>query len=187
MNAILEGLEPRFLQKVNILLKKLKEQDIYMVPISGLRSLEEQAKNWRKGRSLYEIQKKIYRLKKSHADYLADVIENVGPQNEPDRVTNAIPGLSWHNWGYALDCYVSYENNPKRLIFRKDDPLFQEYALPRYKAYADEAIKLGLTSGHYFKFMDMPHIQYFQEEVPRKYSLKHVNDYFKYLNKCSII
>lgn len=179
MDKDLIGLDNTFLDKVNTLLNTLKQQDVYMVPISGLRTLEEQAKNWRKGRSSYEIQKKLYDLRKSNGSYLADIIEGVGPQMDPSTVTNAIPGFSWHNWGQALDCYVCHEGDEKRLIFQEEDPLFHSYALPRYQTYATEAIKIGLTPGYFFHMKDMPHIQLHKEEVPTLYSIQYVNNYFK--------
>lgn len=186
MHNPLDGLDKEFLQRAQTLLTNLQDKGIYMVPISGVRTLEEQAKNWRKGRSLFEIKKKIFSLRKSQGNYIADVIEHVGPQMDKDKVTNAIPGFSWHNWGQALDCYVCYEGDKKKLIFNGNDPLFKSYALERYKAYAIEAVKLGLTAGYYFPMKDMPHIQLNKKEVNKIYGIPYVNDYFKSSSKNSI-
>ena len=38
------------------------------------------------------------------ANFLASVLDGVGPQHGP-HVTNALPGLSWHQWGEAVDCF----------------------------------------------------------------------------------
>lgn len=177
MNNHLQGLDHLFIDKVNTLLDTLAHQDVHMVPVSGLRTLEEQAINWRKGRSKMIINRKIGFLRSKQANYLADVIDSVGPQMEEHIRTNAIPGWSWHNWGVAVDCYVSHDG---ALIFDEKHPLFESYAKPRYKIYADEAIKLGLTAGLYFPgIVDSPHIQLYKPEVKKYYSLKYVNDYFK--------
>lgn len=178
MTDKLSGLNPEFLAKVNKLLANcLSKHDLTMVPIQGLRTIEEQAALWRQGRSLDMVKAQMERMKDHDAPYLASVLDKAGPQTAPGIVTKAIPGYSWHNWGCALDCYVSIDG---RLIYRVTDPLMATKGNKAYKAYADEATALGLKAGYYFKggFQDRPHVQLFSQEVPEKYTLKMVNDHF---------
>jgi hypothetical protein len=175
----LSGLQPEFLEKVNKLLANCKSKhNIIMVPIQGLRTIEEQAKLWRQGRSLDKIKLQIIDLKQNGAPYLASILEGVGPQGGKNIVTHALPGLSWHNWGYAVDCYVSHEG---KLIMENKDPLMETVGFRGYRLYAEEAALLGLRPGYYFsgKKQDRPHVQMFAQEVPIKYTLKMIEEHFK--------
>jgi peptidoglycan LD-endopeptidase CwlK len=69
-------------------------------------------------------------------------------------VTNALPGLSWHQWGEALDCFWvvdgAAEWSTRRLV----------NGLNGYHVYADEAKRLELTAGGFFRSLkDWPHVQ----------------------------
>ncbi len=143
-----------------------------MIPVCGYRSLVEEAKLWRQSRSTAEILEKIAQLKSDNCDYLAGILESVGPCNGP-WATNTIPGLSWHNWRQAID--FAWED--KGFIDWNGDS-------DAYKTLADEAIKLGLTPGYYFHKRDAGHIQFNAKEVPEVYTLQDVNDHFKGLDKC---
>ena len=151
-----------------------------MVPIQGLRTIQDQARLWRQGRSSDMVEAQIQRLKDNGAPYLASVLDGVGPQPVGKIVTNAIPGYSWHNWGYAVDCYVSKNGQP---IFKMSDPLMKSVGVQGYKTYAEEATLIGLRAGYYFSgdLQDRPHVQMFAQEVPVKYTLKMVNDHFEAL------
>lgn len=181
MSAVLDSLNPSFRPSVDRILALLKAQhNLVMIPVEGKRTLETQAKYWRQGRPWAEIQSKIQYLKDHDAPYLADVLMKVGPQNSPKKVTDAIPGYSWHNWGYAVDCYVSDEGDPKKLVMNGNDP--------RYKIYADLACQMGLGAGYYFtkkkadgsveRTVDAVHIQYYTKEIPNLFTLKDVNNHF---------
>lgn len=66
-------------------------------------------------------------------------------------VTNAKPGSSSHNYAIAVD-----------FCFDKDktrEGLQPDWSLEKYKILAEEAKKLGLDSGFYWKFTDAPHVQ----------------------------
>lgn len=66
-------------------------------------------------------------------------------------VTNAKPGSSAHNYAIAVD-----------LCFDKDktrEGLQPDWSLEKYQILAEEAKKLGLDSGFYWKFKDAPHVQ----------------------------
>jgi len=154
MVSDLNLLIPEFRLKVEQLLENCQYRGVIMKPCDTLRDPYTQARLWRQSRSKAVIQKKINELKEKGATFLAHCIESVGPQTGP-HVTNAIPGLSWHQWGEAVDCYWSakgsiiWDNNAK------------VNGINGYQVYAEEAVKLGLTAGHFWgKLQDSPHIQY---------------------------
>lgn len=154
------------------LLNICQSQGYTMVPVSGYRSLEEQAKLWRQSRKTSEIKTKIKELRDNSCSFLADIIESVGPCIGP-WATNSIPGYSWHNWSQAVD----FEWKQEGKINGDGDAM-------AYKVLADEAIKLGLTSGYYFSsHKDAGHIQLPDKEVSHSYTLQEVNNYFEGLNK----
>ena len=64
----------------------------------------------------------------------------VGPQ-KGDPVTNAIPGLSWHQWGEAVDCFWVVNN---KAVWDLETVV---NGLNRFMVYANEAKKLGLDAG----------------------------------------
>ena len=64
-------------------------------------------------------------------------------------VTKAAPGLSAHNWGLAVDLL------PTNPATGKGDWNFDA----GFKDLADQAKKLGLTAGYYWKFKDGAHIE----------------------------
>ncbi len=178
MTNKLAGLQPEFLEKVNELLANCQSKhNLIMRPIQGVRTIEEQAKLWRQGRSGSVIRTQIKKLNDQGATYLAYVLNKVGPQPGNAIVTNALPGDSWHNWGYALDCYVTHNG---KLVFQNDDPLMATIGKAGYETYAKEAKDIGLRPGHYFsgKFKDRPHVQMFRMEVTAKYTLQQINDHF---------
>jgi peptidoglycan L-alanyl-D-glutamate endopeptidase CwlK len=66
-------------------------------------------------------------------------------------VTKARGGQSNHNFSVACD-----------LTFDKDiarDGLQPDWQVQEYKVLAEEAQKLGLEAGYYWKFQDAPHVQ----------------------------
>jgi hypothetical protein len=153
MSVNLDTLVPQFKAKVLQLLDNCKTAGIIMQPNYAIRTPLEQAKLWRQSRTATIISAEVLNLRQQGADFLADCIENAGPQNG-GHVTNAIPGLSWHQWGEALDCVWlvnGIENwSTTQLIDGKNG----------YHVYADEAKALGLTPGGLWPtFKDWPHVQ----------------------------
>ena len=68
------------------------------------RPLDEQARLFRQGRSLLQIQQKAEELERVwRRPDLAALLMSVGPQHETRIVTWAGPGQSLHNYGLALD------------------------------------------------------------------------------------
>jgi len=148
MSRDIELLKPLFKMKVVELLERTKKRGFILRPFYTLRNAEEQAKLWRQSRTSEEIHRMVNKLRQEQAPYLADTLENVGPQFGR-WATNALPGQSWHNWGEAVDCYVLLENG--KAVWAA--------AHPGYKVYAEEAKELGMTAGFFWGRKDAVHVQ----------------------------
>ncbi|MGV8830895.1 MAG: M15 family metallopeptidase [Devosia sp.] len=153
MAIALDGLDPAFRSKAEELLANLIGVGVDMRPYFGLRTLEVQAILWRQSRATEEIKAAIQKLQNANAPYLAEVLHSVGPQHGP-HVTNALPGLSWHQWGEALDCFWSLNGSAEWSASKTAD------GINGYRIYADRATDIGLNAGgHWSSFKDWPHIQ----------------------------
>ena len=153
MAISLDGLDPVFRQKVDQTISSLIAVGVEMRPYFGLRSLEEQARLWRQSRSTEEISVAIKNLNDANAPFLANILEKVGPQHGP-HVTNALPGLSWHQWGEAVDCFRSLNGSAEWSASRKVN------GINGYRIYAEKSKELGLSPGGYWvSFKDWPHVQ----------------------------
>lgn len=153
MAADLNLLVPEFHQKVDQLLGLCRARGYEMRPYMGVRTPMEQARLWRQSRSREEIDAKIVEFRANNAPYLAKVLQDAGPQHG-DPVTNAAPGLSWHQWGEAVDCFWvlngQAEWSTKRLVNGQNG----------YAVYAACARALNLTAGGFFSSLkDWPHVQ----------------------------
>ena len=169
MTIDLTLLDPTFMGKCQALLNGCASQNVIMVPTYGLRTLEAQAKLWRQSRSTAVVTAEIQSLRAIQCDYLADILQGVGPQPTAKWATDAIPGLSWHNWGQALDC-----------MWQLDDGSFEEDGdTPGYHTYGQQAKSLGLRWGGDFSHEDYGHVQLNQKELTSLYPLKYINDHFK--------
>jgi len=158
--------------KITNLLENLKKKNYDFRPVQGYRDLATQARYWRQSRTRIEVEQQIEAWKKQGADFLAEALESVGPQNGP-HVTNALPGFSWHNHGKAVDCYLYVHGT-----------MVTNGEHPGYKEYADEAKELGLTPGYYFQingkpFRDSVHVQTEPTGVRNLYTLREINELFK--------
>ena len=158
----LEDLDPAFRQKVEEALRRCAARGVEMRPYNGLRTPLEQAKLWRQSRSREQIQARIDELRAKSAPFLAHCLEAAGAQNgEP--VTNALPGLSWHQWGEGVDCFWALngaaEWSARKLIG----------GLNGYQVLAGEGEAVGLTAGgHWTSLKDWPHLQLRQASSPLK-------------------
>ena len=169
---ILKDLDINFAEKLRQAIHELRDEGYTIKPVQGLRTLQTQAKLWRRGRSTKTINDRIESLRNNHCHFLADTIHNVGPQKENTIATNAIPGLSWHNWGRACD-FLFFDNNG-HIVHNGDAPC--------YKKLAEKAEKYGLTSSLSFKSIrEAGHIQADPFEVLKNTTLKAVNDHFEKL------
>ena len=160
------ALTPEFNIKLTELLVACQGQGVEMRPYFGIRTPFEQAKLWRQSRTREEVNQKIAELKDKGAPFLAHCLESVGPQNGP-HVTNALPGLSWHQWGEAVDCFWVVAGQAEWSTAK------QVNARNGYRVYADQAVQLGLDAGGLWRSLkDWPHVQLRKAGSPAKlYSL----------------
>src|SRR4051812_49332165 len=98
MRVDLTQLTPVFGDKVQQLLQQCSDEGIIMRPNEGVRTPFKQAKYWRQSRPVEEIAAQVDHLQSNGAPFLAHCIDCAGAQ-QGNPVTNAIPGLSWHQWG----------------------------------------------------------------------------------------
>ena len=124
-----------------------------MRPYFTERTPWEQARLWRQSRSIEQITASMADLRAENAGYLADVLQSVGSQFGGP-VTNALPGLSWHQWGQAVDCFWLLgrraEWSSRKLVDGQNG----------YRVYAEIARDQGLMAGGYWRRLkDWPHVQ----------------------------
>ena len=94
------------------------------------------------------------------APFLAHCLELAGPQNGK-LATRAIPGLSWHQWGEAIDSFWVVDGAAEWSTTKQID------GQNGYRVYAEEASKLGLDAGGLWRrFKDWPHVQLRSEPSP---------------------
>ena len=160
MVANVNDLLPEFRNKIENLIDGGRVSGVEMRPYFTLRDPFQQARFWRQSRSTEEITLKIAELKDNGAPFLARCIESVGPQHG-DPVTNAIPGMSWHQWGEAVDCFWlvngKAEWSTRKIIDGQNG----------YHVFAQQAENQGLTAGgHWNSLKDWPHVQLRQASSP---------------------
>lgn len=165
MAADLNLLVPELKSKVLTLQKNCSAFGPEMRANTGLRDPFVQGRLWRQSRSIEEIKSQIGQFKSQGAFFLAHCIESVGPQHGK-HVTDTPPGISWHQWGEAIDFFWLVDGEAMWSTTKLID------GHNGYKVLADEAEKLGLTAGgHWNKFKDWPHIQLRKESNPAKLHL----------------
>jgi peptidoglycan L-alanyl-D-glutamate endopeptidase CwlK len=170
----LNTLVPEFRTIVDQLLQNCSDAGYPMQPTFAIRTPVEQGALWRQSRTGDEVAQQIQKLRDQGAGFLADCIVAAGPQSG-EHVTNALPGMSWHQWGEALDCVwiVNGKQNwsTDLLVNGKNG----------YSVYAGLAKDLGLNAGAFWKsFKDWPHVQLRKAAGPLSVmSLQQVNDTMK--------
>lgn len=172
----LSALTPAFRWKAEYVLKACADKGVKMVPYSAVRDPWEQARLWRRSRTTAEVFSKIQELQDVGANFLASCISDVGPQSGTvgAHVTGAIPGLSWHNWSEALDCY--WEVGGKAVW-----SLTQGGNKNGYKVYAEEAKAHLLFSGGKEWGADWPHIHASSLSSPSKMGLPDIDNHMRNL------
>lgn len=145
-------LKPEFQPKVKELISNLNKKGIYPFISSTLRGPGAQAVEYCKGRTIVSIKTEITKYRAQGLKMIPGYLEKANVSRAvSSKVTNALPGQSWHQHGEAVDFFFKtpegkYEDNPKN---------------PNWKILADEAKALGLFPGFYFeKFKDIPHVQF---------------------------
>lgn len=160
MPADLSVLVPSFKTNIDSLLRACANRGCVMRPYVARRDPLEQARLWRQSRSIEEINQKVADLNARGATFIAQCVVSAGPQAGP-RVTNALPGFSWHQWDEAIDCFwlvgQAAEWSSRKLI----------NGVNGYQVLADEAGALGLTAGgHFSSLKDWPHVQLRRDGSP---------------------
>jgi hypothetical protein len=135
-----------------------------MIPYCSLRTPIQQAKYWRQSRGSKEIKFAIDMLNSEGAFFLAKTLKDVGPQYGRN-VTSALPGLSWHQWGEALDCF-SLLNEKANWDGNHSD----------YKIYAEISQNNGLAAGFLWRRKDSVHIQNRTRRVTDYYDWRDINE-----------
>lgn len=116
----------------------------------GYRSLEEQARLYRQGRTALAIGQKIDKLRAAGFGFLGDIIAGVGPQKGDKVVTDAAPGESFHNYGMAIDAVLLINGKPDWDV--KD--------VLAWRAVGDIALAMGVEwAGRWTSFKEMVHFQ----------------------------
>ena len=165
IREVYDTLVPDFREKVEAVLKLCSKCGYTLVPYCGARSCEEQAKLWRQGQTTKSVRHKLEWLRDEGAHFIADCIDFVGPQPTKPKVTDAIPGLSYHQWGLAVDSVAIIEGEA---CWAPMDMSYQHYA-----RFADE---LGLDAGYYWSSRDAVHIQAQKGRVLDSYSIQEVDE-----------
>lgn len=156
----LTGLDPQFQTMLLATLADCNTAGVEMIPYNGLRSPFDQGKIWRQSRSVAEVAAKIADLQAKGAPFLANCVDSVGPQHGA-HVTNAVPGLSWHQWGESMDCYW-FRNG------KAEWDVDIGGVKNGYRIYANIASQNGLfAGGHWQSFKDWPHVQRRKAGSPR--------------------
>jgi peptidoglycan L-alanyl-D-glutamate endopeptidase CwlK len=170
MSKLLSDLVPEFAPQAKELLEACDDLHIVMRVTETLRTPFTQAKLWRQSRTSAVVKARIQKLRNDGAPFLAHCLESVGPQSG-DPVTNALPGLSWHQWGEAMDCV--WIANGKETFSLK----LKVGGLNGFHVYAEQAEKMKLTAGGFFKSIkDFPHVQLRPEAGPQsKHSLPEID------------
>lgn len=157
-NPALSALEPAFGAQIEALLNRLSGDGIEMRPYFAIRTPMEQAALWRQSRSAEEIRASLSWLKTSGAPYLASQLEAAGKRFGPP-VTNALPGLSWHQWGEAVDCFWLVDGKAEWSSVKR------WHGFNGYQVYARSARQAGLAAGGLWpRLKDWPHLQ--KREAP---------------------
>ena len=113
--------------------------------------MEEQARLYRQSRSRQEIDVKLNKFRIRGFDFLANVIESVGPCSGK-HVTNAAPGESWHNYGEAWDAVPLIGGKPAWNYLE---------AKPHWDAYGEAVRQVGMHwAGDWTSFREYPHAQH---------------------------
>lgn len=109
MSIDLNALDQAFRAKVDRALDALAGEGLIFTPYNALRDPVTQARFWRQSRSTAVIEAQIQSLRQTECDFIADCLVKAGPASGP-WATNALPGLSWHQYGKAVDCYLVNAN-----------------------------------------------------------------------------
>lgn len=171
MPPTLDDLVPEFRPVAARVLEICRAQGVEVRVNETVRDPFHQARLWRQSRTIEQIQTRIAQFRGAGAEFLAHCLESVGPQHG-DHVTNAPPGLSWHQWGEALDCFWVVNGKAEWSTTRKVD------GKNGFRVYAAAAASIGADAGGLWpSFKDWPHVQLRAEGSPADvFSLQEISD-----------
>lgn len=148
------NLDAGFWTKVQAVIAACAARGVKMQPYFGVRDPWVQARFWRQSRSRAECDAAIADLEAKGAPYLAKVMRDVGPQPDGPKITGALPGFSWHQWGEAVDAFWNVggaaEWSTTKLV----------NGVNGYHVWAAQARDAGLNAGGFWNSLkDWPHLQ----------------------------
>ncbi len=137
-------LAPELREKVESIIQSVSFK---LIVICTIREADEQARLFRRGRSLKKIQNKAEWIRKYNPK-MADILLSVAPQHGKKIITKAGPGESWHQYGLAVDCapYI-------------DGCIPWSGAHAEWAEYGRACVDHGLVWGGNFSFRDLVHAQ----------------------------
>lgn len=163
-----EYLKPKFRVKLLYVLEQLEKIGQGIEVFGTLVDPEEQTLLWMKSRSEREIRLAIRKLEEESAPWLAKLMKNTHrPFGRWE--TNCLPGLAWHQWGEAASIRILSDSG--RVVWSPKSP--------GYKALAEAARRVGLTSGFYWKHRDVTHIQLRTDAVRAYYTWSEIDQLMK--------
>lgn len=154
----LELLVPDFRALVKEVIQRCAARKVVMVPFFTLRGPGVQARLFCQSRTMKQISDQSRIMQSRGAAWLASLMRPDYGTDHPERqkglptthATNAPPGISWHQWGTAVDCYVQAADGSA--IWDSDHF--------GYEIYAEEAARMGLEAGGNWKTLrDAVHVQ----------------------------
>ncbi|MGH7788121.1 MAG: M15 family metallopeptidase [Candidatus Binatia bacterium] len=158
----ISDLVPAMRGPATTLVQRCAAKGVEMRVSATLRDPFEQARLWRQSRAIEEIKARIKELKQAGGPFLAHCLESVGPQSGK-KVTGAVPGFSWHQWGEAMDVFWVVNGAAEWSSSKKVN------GVNGYQLYAAEAVKLGLDAGGLWNSLkDWPHVQLQKASSPAK-------------------
>lgn len=151
-------LAPPFRGLAATLLEACEKRGAVMRPFFTVRGPRVQAKLWCQSRTVEQITKAKLQLKAAGAAWLAGQLSELWAKTGP-AVTNALPGMSWHQWGEAIDC----------VAVGRDGKAIWDARSQLYRIYAEEAQRLRLEAGALWsRFPDAVHVQLRNAASPLK-------------------
>lgn len=147
----LDSLKPDMALIAQEVIDRCKDRGVELLVYCTLRSPEEQARLFRRSRTLKEIETKAELFRLKGYDFLADILMDVGPQ--PGKlgahVTNAGPGESFHQYGKAFDA-----------VPMQDGKCLWDNDWPQWLIYGDMVKAAGIYwAGSWRYFPEYPHAQ----------------------------
>lgn len=151
--ALISLLVPSISNKANAVLDMAEDVGLDLLVYSTLRTMDDQARLYRQGRSLSEIKHKADQLTRLYRrPDLATILMDVGPQEGDEIRTKAGPGESMHNYGLAFDAVPIINGKP---VWGSDAA-----SMVHWRLYGQLVERAGLEwAGNWKTFREMPHAQ----------------------------